>query len=271
MAKTTTEECRPLDAFQFAGLDWCRAALAGESRPVRGSTVWRDLGGGEAASIGWEASEGSLVLSYRQPLAPDAEVADSVPVELRRGRQAFFWCPGPGCGRRVRYLYLHGRYFRCRRCHGLAYVSQQWEWLARERAQEKARRREPRPALPAEEAAAEIARCVERESRERQRQRQRRYVQHTGRPGRPREKRQYRQEGSRKVQLGPGEAYCCKCRAARPYRYPRQAELVPHINSEMQRWVTRVAIRARCRVCNTPVFRIVRPEEAEGLQVVRGG
>jgi hypothetical protein len=28
----------------------------------------------------------------------------------------------------------------------------------------------------------------------------------------------------------------------------------------------RVAIRARCRVCNTPVFRIVRPEEAEGLQ-----
>jgi hypothetical protein len=27
-----------------------------------------------------------------------------------------------------------------------------------------------------------------------------------------------------------------------------------------------VAIRARCSICNTPVFRIVRPEEAKGLQ-----
>jgi hypothetical protein len=29
---------------------------------------------------------------------------------------------------------------------------------------------------------------------------------------------------------------------------------------------TRTAIRARCRVCNSPVFRIVHPEAAEGLQ-----
>jgi len=69
MAKLTTEECRSLDAFQFARVDWCRAALAGESEPVTGSTIWRDLGGGEAASIGWEAREGNLVLKYRQPLA----------------------------------------------------------------------------------------------------------------------------------------------------------------------------------------------------------
>jgi len=270
MAKLTTEECRSLDAFQFARVDWCRAALAGESEPVTGSTIWRDLGGGESASIGWEAGEGNLVLRYRQPLVADQEVEDAVPVELGRGRQAFFRCPAPGCGRRMRYLYLRGRYFRCRRCHDLAYVSQQWEWLARERALAKARRNQSLPVPPAE-AAAQIARRLEQESRERQRQRQRRYVQHTGQPGRPKEKRQYRHDGSRKAKLGPGEAYCCKCRAPRPYRYPRQAELVPHINSQQNSWVTRMAIRARCRVCNTPVFRIVRPDEAEGLQVVHVG
>ena len=67
--------------------------------------------------------------------------------------------------------------------------------------------------------------------------------------------------------MQPGEAYCCRCRAARPYRYPRRAELgcaFDHVAGAVID--TRTAIRARCRVCNTPVFRIVRPEEAEGLQ-----
>jgi len=43
------------------------------------------------------------------------------------------------------------------------------------------------------------------------------------------------------------------------------------MNSQQNSWVTRMAIRARCQVCNTPVFRIVHPEEAEGLQVVHVG
>jgi hypothetical protein len=70
------------------------------------------------------------------------------------------------------------------------------------------------------------------------------------------------------VKLGPGEAYCCRCRAARPYRYPRRAELWSSHDYDREEGEPeiRVAIRARCRVCNTPVFRIVRPEGAEGLQ-----
>ena len=42
------------------------------------------------------------------------------------GRRAWFLCPGDrgNCGRRVAKLYLHGRYFLCRHCHGLTYASQ---------------------------------------------------------------------------------------------------------------------------------------------------
>ncbi len=39
------------------------------------------------------------------------------------GDQAFFLCPA--CGRRVRYLYLTGAAFLCRKCSGLNYRSQQ--------------------------------------------------------------------------------------------------------------------------------------------------
>ena len=257
MAKMTTEECRSLDAFRYANLDWCRPALAGESPPVRGSTTWRYPLGAEAASIGWQTRKGVIVLEYRLPLIANQEVKDAVPVELGRGRQAFFRCPGRGCGRRVRYLYLYGGYFRCRHCHDLAYISQQWEWFARERAGERARRRESLLRPQVAETREQIAHRLAQEEAEQERQRRQRYVQRTGRPGRPKEKRHYSHDDSRKVKLGPGEAYCCRCRTARPYRYPRRAELG-----------IQIAIRARCRVCNTPVFRIVRPEEGEGLQDV---
>jgi hypothetical protein len=43
------------------------------------------------------------------------------------GVRWWFLCPlsvnGVACGRRARKLYLHGRYFGCRRCHGLTYQS----------------------------------------------------------------------------------------------------------------------------------------------------
>src|SRR5262245_25170010 len=45
------------------------------------------------------------------------------------GRRPWFSCPaytaGRCCGRRVAVLYLAGKLFACRRCHGLAYESQQ--------------------------------------------------------------------------------------------------------------------------------------------------
>jgi hypothetical protein len=133
--------------------------------------------------------------------------------------------------------------------------------------EEKARRRQSEPGPDWGRRREEIRRQVEEESRERARRRRLRYVQRTGRPGRPREKRHYHHDDSRRVKLQPGEAYCCRCRAARPYRYPRQAEVVCGFDEATATVIdTRTAIRARCRVCNTPVFRIVRPEEAEGLQ-----
>lgn len=45
------------------------------------------------------------------------------------GVRWWFICPlarnGVACGRRVRKVYLHGKYFGCRHCHNLAYTSSQ--------------------------------------------------------------------------------------------------------------------------------------------------
>lgn len=45
------------------------------------------------------------------------------------GVRWWFLCPlsvgGGPCGRRVRKLYFRGRYFGCRRCHGLTYLTSQ--------------------------------------------------------------------------------------------------------------------------------------------------
>jgi hypothetical protein len=116
----------------------------------------------------------------------------------------------------------------------------------------------------------EVARRLKEEAQERERQHRRRYAVHTGRPGRPKEKRHYRHDGSRKIKLGPREAYCCRCRQAVRYRHPRRTEVGPRFNDIAEKVGVRVAIRARCRICNSPVFRIVRPEEAQGLQDFRG-
>ena len=40
------------------------------------------------------------------------------------GKRLWFVCPGKGCGKRVAKLYLEGKYFLCRHCHDLAYLSQ---------------------------------------------------------------------------------------------------------------------------------------------------
>jgi hypothetical protein len=40
------------------------------------------------------------------------------------GNRSWFICPGKRCGRRVAKLYLSGKYFLCRHCHDLVYLSQ---------------------------------------------------------------------------------------------------------------------------------------------------
>jgi len=280
MAKVSVEECRRLDAFQF-GSGSCRLALEGKGLPVSGSLIWRDrFTRQQLASISYSARTGEVELSYNQRLLSPNEVRYAVPVELASGGRAFFQCPGRGCGRRVRYLYLYGRYFLCRHCHDLCYFSQLHRPIrldpgaggADEKGNRDEEAEERTPREIDEARVEELVRKQEREQAERERQWRRRHVQRTGRPGRPKEKRRYRHDDSRRVELGPREAYCCRCRAPRPYRYPRRAELAPLADPATgEIFGTRVAIRAHCRVCNTPVFRIVRPEEAEGLQEFYGG
>jgi hypothetical protein len=258
-----------------------RAAVRSPDHAEYGAWRCQDAGGLKSELVDFLVVSGRAVISRVPGWTGGMRVEDTAGIELGPGSRVYFRCPR--CQRRVQDLYLYGFHFSCRRCHGLAYVSQQESrprWLRRARQEaaaakralfrqwlEEARRVHSEPDPDWERQREESRRRLEEESRERARQRQRRYVQHTGRPGRPQEKRRYHHDDSRRVKLQPGEAYCCRCRAARPYRYPRQAEVVCGFDEATATVIdTRTAIRARCRVCNTPVFRIVRPETAEGLQ-----
>jgi len=198
-----------------------------------------------------------------------AEAAEllALPVEVGPRGRARLVCLG--CARRVQDLYLRFGFFLCRHCHDLCYPSQGRHYPPRARPGVGAA-----SAGPAEELAVAFrangpvllgsdgkaapgpARTARGDSR-------------LGSPGRPREKRHYHVDGSRRVILGGREAYCCKCRAPRPYRYPRRVELHPQAKPAPGPLQTRVAIRARCRVCNTRVFRIVSAEAAPGWPATR--
>lgn len=76
-----------------------------------------------------------LVMDCCHSIEHDGEIVEvwqggrNTTLELSRkengfgGSQAFFLCPD--CGERVRYLYLTGKLFLCRKCSGLNYRSQQ--------------------------------------------------------------------------------------------------------------------------------------------------
>jgi hypothetical protein len=258
-----------------------RAAVRSPDRAEEGEWRGQEAGGRESALVEFRVISGQVTLSLGPGWSPGQRVRETAGIELGPGSQVCFRCPQ--CQRRVQDLYLSDCHFWCRRCHGLAYASQQKSRPRSLRRAAAARRERWRQrqgqarsesfdsASDWERQREEIQRRLEEESRGRARQRRLRYVQHTGRPGRPQEKRPYRHDGSRRVKLKPGEAYCCRCRAARPYRYPRRAELgcVQDPGTGEIR-DTRTAIRARCRACNSPVFKIVRPEEAEGMQEFHG-
>ncbi len=267
MTRTTVEECLRIDAFDLVRCDRFGSALDGSGGPRKGSFVCRDRLGHQMAAIRCLASTGAVELTHLHGLIPGKGVRCRALIELFPGSIAYFRCPGAGCGRRVRHLYLNHGELRCRHCHGLVYTSECGGWLpANLRDAQSPVDGGEESEEPADDVYQKTIRRLLREGQERERERRRRYMQHTGRPGRPKERRDYRHDDSRKVKLGPGEAYCCRCRAARPYRYPRRAELLKLSSETDEELDLRVAIRARCRVCNTPVFRIVRPEEAEGLQ-----
>ena len=194
-----------------------------------------------------------------------AEAAEvlALPVEVGpRGRSRLVCL---GCGRRVRDLYLRFGYFLCRHCHDLCYPSQGKHYPPRARPGVEAAATDTAEALAVAFPETDMAflgssgKAAPGPAKKGRSQRG-----SPGRPGRPREKQRYRVDRSRRVSLGGQEAYCCKCRAPRPYRYPRRVELHPQAKPASGQLQTRVAIRARCRVCNTPVFRIVTPETTPG-------
>lgn len=130
--KRVVESCNTIDT---ADLNRWRLLKPGTNRA--GSLEWRRGDEREpSSSIGYtlvvESSAGVLLLQYQ--MGQPAERFD-YPVRLVTtgchlgGVRWWFLCPlsvvGIGCGRRVRKLYLCGKYFGCRHCHNLAYRSSQ--------------------------------------------------------------------------------------------------------------------------------------------------
>ena len=129
--KRTVENCHTLDTADLKRLKLlapCADERIGTLRWMRGSE--------QASAVNYTVTVGDrngvLRLSY-QVLANQEDVA--YPVELVStgchlgGVRWWFVCPlvcgDVRCGRRVRKLYLGGRYFGCRRCHALTYTSTQ--------------------------------------------------------------------------------------------------------------------------------------------------
>lgn len=110
--------------------------LAPSESPRAGSFTWRRGGDGPESSVSYLLTvwpdRGALRLMYAMTSAnADLDYAvrlEATPCRLG-GVRWWFRCPlvkgGLACGRRVRKLYLSGRYFGCRHCHRLTYRSQQ--------------------------------------------------------------------------------------------------------------------------------------------------
>ena len=127
--KRVVESCSVIDT---ADLNRWRLLRGGTQRA--GSLEWRR--GSKDSSVSYsvvvEERAGTLRLQYQ--IGTPAEHFD-YPVRLVTtgchlgGVRWWFVCPlslnGVACGRRVRKVYLSGKYFGCRQCHNLAYRSSQ--------------------------------------------------------------------------------------------------------------------------------------------------
>ena len=88
-----------------------------------------DRDGEPWGSIQYKVEERRVVLDYRYQAEEDWEDIQE-PVQLTwtpcnfGGERPWVLCPAIGCGRRVAVLYGTGKYFACRHCYDLAYLSQ---------------------------------------------------------------------------------------------------------------------------------------------------
>lgn len=120
LGKTTCEACLAIDVIR-----WHRENLL---HPGAAFTwVWSSKAGVTIASIGVTVQKGALILTYRCRHGEYAEqhIALTTTACPYGGARPWFLCPG--CGRRAGKLHLagHPSTFACRRCHDLAYVTQQ--------------------------------------------------------------------------------------------------------------------------------------------------
>jgi hypothetical protein len=129
--KRTVESCHALDTADLKRLGVLRpegGATAGELKWMRGEERRSEV----CYTFTPAGAAATLRLSYRT-LKTDESIAYPIrlvttPCHLG-GVRWWFVCPltrgGVACGRRVRVLYLSGRYFGCRHCHNLTYTSTQ--------------------------------------------------------------------------------------------------------------------------------------------------
>jgi hypothetical protein len=129
--KSVVEHCYAIDTADLRR--WKLLTPGITNRP--GSLQW-SRGGAPSSSVSYLLTvgehDGTLRLIYSMK-SLDAEL--DYPVRLMTtpchlgGVRWWFVCPlakdGVACGRRVRKLYLSGRYFGCRHCHDLTYRSRQ--------------------------------------------------------------------------------------------------------------------------------------------------
>lgn len=119
MAKATVEGYNRIDIRK-----WERDGVL-----TPGTRNWYWVKDGETiSSISVETQLSRVVLRYkaRESGGNWAPIEDSISLDLTTsalGRERL-WFLCPGCGRRVAILF-GGKYFRCRRCLGLVYKSQQ--------------------------------------------------------------------------------------------------------------------------------------------------
>jgi hypothetical protein len=130
--KDVVEDCRSLDANR-----WMREGILKAGVRHFGQWGWyRDATRKEiVSSISYEVNTIDVVTPWvrlfykmtRTGEAFDYRIALRFTWPHFGGRRWWFTCPllcrGALCGRRVGKLYLGGRYFGCRQCHGLTYTS----------------------------------------------------------------------------------------------------------------------------------------------------
>ncbi len=131
--KARVEGCTVLDTSDLKRMKLLTPGITNRS----GSLEWRRGGRFEpSSSVGYTLTvgtgSGSLRLNYK--MMQGGENLDyAIPLVATLchpgGQRRWFVCPltvnGVACGRRVRKVYLRGKYFGCRHCHNLAYTSSQ--------------------------------------------------------------------------------------------------------------------------------------------------